>query len=150
MQRVERKINFSWKKTSGYMSPVSLPPNFFVVAQLFHLPSSASLWPPRQLKHLYTFLTPFQDSLFEPSALLFPLSVFSPRISAKWHTKEKREKKIMTLLIKTYHHLPIWSLPQLYPGDLLQRLYTRLTKSSSLFGFLQIFCQDFPKIKIDN
>ena len=75
------------------MSPVSLPPNFFVVAQLFHLPSSASLWPPRQLKHLYTFLTPFQDSLFEPSVLLFPLSVFSPRISAKWHTKEKKRKE---------------------------------------------------------
>ena len=82
------------------MSPVSLPPNFFVVARLFHLPSSASLWLLRQLKHLYTFLTPFQDSLFEPSALLFPLSAFSPRISAKRHTKEKKKEKIVTLFIK--------------------------------------------------
>ena len=74
------------------MSPVSWPPNFFVVAQLFHLPSSVSLWPLRQLKHLYTFLTPFQDSLFEPSALLFPPSAFSPRILAKWHKKEKKRE----------------------------------------------------------
>ena len=75
------------------MSPVSLPPNFFVVAQLFHQPSSASLWPLRQLKHLYTFPTPFQDSLFEPSALLFLLSAFSLRISAKLHTKEKKRRE---------------------------------------------------------